>query len=768
MKRTLCLILALLLCLASAGYAEKADTEEMELVISTDQQDDPNQFIKEDNTTNAETGMGQSYGHITGTGSQVWIVTDGKIRCVDIHTQKAVAELPLASLYAGEEDDLLMTSRGNRMTLCAVTGAGSAAFRVTMYELALQDNQIALLNTDDVTDKLGFLFDGKTQWNETSLVTCEGGFLIPALNTEWVYQLYLYDPAGRKISEIGTVPQSLFTGAFARGNNILLIGPSETSYEANSLTQIALPGGETTKIEEIVTGSLSPMSNIALDEAADTLYYFVDSIGYRVKIGSGAEPEPFCVAKEDAAMLRYGVIAEGVYVFLDEEGNLLFQDATGTLKADRIRILDMMGADLLTDTLPAFNLQNPDYLAIAENGEDTETVLNELLNQSTDHDAYVINLGSSLYQALASKGYLGDLSGSTRLMEVSDGFPERILSLIRKDGKLTAFPIGVENSVLLLDTATICNMTGLSREELPTDWTGLLKLLKRIGDEGLMEGSGHNLYESGVSADTFRIMLMTSVLQDALLWLNQDESRLERLPAVLTPAMQALDEIDMQQLGLPEEEDGDGKDAAWMQEGDKPYLMEWTEPEIAVMNIPEGMEYWPLSLAEGEEKLVSQDVSVIVLNPRSAHPEGVIKLMEKMYDEMGDVTLMELDRSENDPVENDTYEEDIEFIKMLIPMYEAAVADAPTEEEAAQLQAELNEIYAFKENYEKNGAWLVSRESIAMYRSLEDLFAIHGDEIWNDDTMSNLFIQYLDRMLDAATFVRQLTSMLQMSRMETK
>ena len=93
--------------------------------------------------------------------------------------------------------------------------------------------------------------------------------------------------------------------------------------------------------------------------------------------------------------------------------------------------------------------------------------------------------------------------------------------------------------------------------------------------------------------------------------------------------------------------------------------------------------------------------------------------------------------------------------------------NASAEEEADALKAELNEMLAYMNQYEKNGAWLVNDESISLYRTLENLFAIHGDEFWDEEMENTIFLQYADRLIGPDQFVRQLVSTLQMARMET-
>ena len=759
MKKTVCLFLALLLFLsAAAAYAEEAD--EGVYVIAdapTDEKEDPLASIG-----SQETDISQSYEDLAVSGPYVWQVMEGEIRCIDARTRQTAAEIPVSALYPDPEDYLALTAFGGTVTLCAVTGMGGDC-RVTLYELALQDGTIVPVRIRDATEKLAFLFDGSAVWMEADIIACAGGFLVTALDMDMTFRLYLYDPETPELRELGTQAMDGFTAVFACGEDLLLMGPGEDP-ENEALTRISLSDGGREPLGSFRTDSMTQPSCAALNEAEGMLYYLIDGVGYRVRIAPEAEPEPFCAAQAGTALLRYGALAENSYIVLDEEGGLLYQDAAGALKAEKLRILDLTGAELLTDVLPLFNASAPDYLAVLVSGDESGEVLNEMMNQSADYDAFVINLGSGLYSALSAKGYLGDLGGSAELAEAAAALPERIRSLITAGGKLTAFPVAVENSVLLLDTAAVTGLTGLSREEIPTDWTGFLKLLSRMGEDGLLDGSGYCLFESGVSAETMRTAMMTSILQDARLWLNRDGDRLSGLAASLTPALQALDGMDWTQFGLAEDDEG----GEWAGEDEEPALLEWINPEIAVMELREGTEFWPLSLAEGGERLVPQDVAVIVLNPRSARSDGVVRLAESLYTNMDIVTRMELDGRLNEPVANPNFDEDMAYLQSLVPMYEQSIAEAESSREAAELQEELDDMRGFLANYEKNGAWLVSADSIALYRSLEDLFAVHGDEFWDSESESSIFLRYLDGMLDPVQFVRQLVSTLQMSRMESE
>ena len=762
MKKALCILLSMFLFLCSAGVAEESGytLADGDGAAPSAQEGEPDKDGGLQSGSLQNTIRPQSYEDIAVTGPYAWQVMDGFIRCFDVRTQSKVAELPLSALYPETEDYLALTACGDALTLCAVTNAGPDC-RVSLYSLSLEDGAVAAGPAADATGKLAFLFDGKTRWMEVDLTACAGGLLVTAMDSDKVIRMYLYDPASGELTELGTRTFETFSAVFPYGDGLLISGAAENDLETEELTAVSLPGGEQEVLGSFRVSAMYRTSCMALDEAGQTLYFFADGIGYRIKIGAGTDPEPFCAAPKNTAWLRYGRVTEGFYVFLDEEGSLLYQDTSAVTEISKLRILDLTGADL-SEVTQAFSAENPEYLAVVTPGDNANDILTAMLNQSADYDAYIVSLGSDVYRALHGKGYLGSLEGSETLTAAAAAFPDRIRERIFTEGKLSAFPVGVQNTALLLDVAGITALTGLSREEIPTDWGGFLKLLQQIGEDGLLDGSGRCLFESGLSVDSFRINLLSMILQDALLWLNADESRLSAMQASLTPVLQAMDETNWQNLGLPEDE-GDDE----VSDEEVPALMEWVNPEISVMDLREGTEYWPLSLTPEGERLVPQDVYVIFLNPRSAHPEGVVRFTEALYRGMDPVTRMELEPGLNEPVKNERYDEDIEYMRALVPVYEQAIADAADEDEAGELQAELDEMLAYMDQYEKNGAWLVNEESIALYRPLEELFAVHGDEFWYDETENTIFLQYADRLIGPDQFVRQLVSTLQMARMET-
>ncbi len=710
--------------------------------------------------SDSEMVQSQSYGALAVNENFVWQVADGEIRVTDIASQQITARLPLSAIYSEQENYLAIISYGGNVQLCVAWNSENDGCRVTIYDLKCENNVISSTQNTDVSDSLRFLFEDPAKWNEVNMVACAQGIYIAALDEKWELQMYVFRQETGDLLSIGSIPFYEYNAVVPFGENLLLVGSNISSDGSEDLIRIKLPGGERELLRSLASGSLAQPLGYAFCEENQLLYYFLDNIGYRLAVSGESKPEPFCTLPENVAPTRYGAIQNNQYMLLNYEGNLIFRDATASLSAEPVRILDFTGAETIQNTVSIFNTANPDALAALFQGEEAEQVLDAVLSQSADYDAFAIGLGSNLYKTMKSRGYLGDMSGSETLKSAIANLPETIRNAATDGDKLLAFPVSVTNTSLVLNVPAMMKMTGYSEEQLPTDWTGLLQLLRMIAEQNLLETSQIVLLDEGLDVQTIKGTFFSWIIQDLMLWLDQDDSRVSQIQAVLTPVLQAFEQV-------PWENFGDDSDSNWMESEEEPAsLILETEPEIAVMALDPGMQYWPLSLAVGGERLTGQSVDALILNPYSAHADTVIRYAETIWKNMDIINRMELDKTMKEPVVNETLSEDLAFFEQQIELIKVVLAGTSNEQEKAELQANLKELEKFTEDYRQNAGWLVSEDSIAFYRSLEPMLALRADEFWSEGAEDIPVLQFLDGMMPAAQFVNQLASAIQMSRME--
>ena len=154
------------------------------------------------------------------------------------------------------------------------------------------------------------------------------------------------------------------------------------------------------------------------------------------------------------------------------------------------------------------------------------------------------------------------------------------------------------------------------------------------------------------------------------------------------------------------------------------------------------------------------------VNPYSEHPDLALSYVEYVWENMDVLRKMIFCRSLNEPVVNSAYEEDLAYLEAMIPEYEAALEGASGPEEKAVLTQELQNLQDELADYRENGRWYASEESIAAYREKEEQLRPAAPDFWSADEEDQAVLQYLDGMISADLFARQLQAALRMHQME--
>ncbi len=765
MKKALCLLLSVLLCLLSvSSLGEQGEA------------------VDKDSLEESGGNMSDAIGageyvcvDLAVTGSVLWRIQGGTILCEDISAGTTAASLPISELLvragtaeAGEEvfyTYIGLVSWGENVLLC-VPRVGEEGCVIPLMEAGLENGEIVLRQVYDATEQLGSFFNAQAIWNEVDLLPAGGGLYVGALDRNFDFHQYLYLPADGTLKELGTTSLMTSRAAVPWETDLMLVGNDEGEEVNFEILRMGIPSGEKEPIDGFSTGSTEPPFNFAFNEAENTLYYTVGNAAYRYVLGSGTEPEPFAVIQEEPAPARLGAVVGDRYCVQTMTGSVCTADLHGTLSVTRIIVSDIMGDESVANAAGIFNVSHPDVFVSVRGGEEEENVLNAMLSGSSDVDLYVIGSNTDTYEALKARGYLADLSTEEALSSVAANMPPAMGTVILKDGKLCALPVYAENTCLMLNVPGFCEVGGLSPEELPTDWPGFLEMLRRFAEDGvLVDNDDWSLGETFLTPDMFRTEVFRWIMNDVWAWLQQDRSRLDRLPMVLTPLLHAFEAVDFGGLGFQETFYRDSDGFLSGDEG-KALLTEMGNPEISVMDLNPGMAFWPLALTEQDNREVSQTLSLIIVNPNSAHIREAVSFLETAWGAVDPMIRMMLDTTLTEPIVNDTYNEDIAYFEMMIPEYQKRIAAAESEGEAEALSNELAEMLAFMEEYKQFGQWYVSEDSIATYRVIEPFVLPSAREFWSVDEEDDAVLQYLDGMIGAEMFVSQLQSAMRMRQLE--
>ena len=700
------------------------------------------------------------------TGAFVWYVLEGMIVCTDTRTGREEAAFPVSGFCGtGEEPVFVSVSswREDSVLLCLGLSNEVSGTRVLLLELRQQDHAITAEVLRDATEELGFLFDGSGKWNDVLVLSTGQNLYLQALDSDLMIQLYRYLPETGHLSSLRELPLSMYLAGIPVGEDLLLLSPDLENSRRIEIAKLSGTDGSLDSIDTLFIDSAQTTCNFAYSEAENRLYFTLNSIAYVYTLGSGAAPEMIGSFSVFPAELWLGTLAEDRYVVMGQSGELLSCDLHGHLDTTALLVADTRGDSAVSEAAAGFSLEHPEYSVSVSDSLTEENILSLLRDGSSEFDVFVIRLNSEVYRTLHSDGNLAPLSGSAVLAAAVEDMPEYLQRNLLSDGSAVALPVSVSTFCQTLNAPALQELTGLTREELPTDWEGFLKLLQQIGAKKVLEmNPDWSLYGMEITYDEFRILVFSWLLQDTFLWLGQDESRVDRLQETLLPLLKAFNDVPWSRLGLPKDYTADIPSEESFFEFTQPvdnHILMDASPEIAVIDMADGEEYWPLSIADGE-RLVSQTVSVLCINPYSSNAEAALRLAEAVWAETDTVTKYTLCQSLTAPVVNDAYDDDLAYMEKLLPSLEQELRAADDPAEKAAVSAELDDLKSFLEDYRSNAYWLISENSIAAFRTLTEHAAVTTEDLWGWDEDDSATWQFLDGKLSPKKYVRQLTAAL--------
>lgn len=767
MKKTFCILLTLCLLLSAAsaedtpisGPWSSGTTEELK----------PGDPIPELPGQAEITDERLQCTDLASAGGLLWRLRGRNIRCVDPASETTAAgasfeevlSSALTPVQLESAADYHLLSWTENTVLLSMTTEGEGGLSVWLFELSRQGETVTLVNTFDATAALAPYFgDG---WLETDLVYSPQGLYIAALDTGYNFRLLLYTPASGELRELGEQPLLLYYASVPYENNILIAGVSTEREYALDLTVLQLPSGALDPLDTVDLGSGATPVNYAWNAEQGALLFTLGAAAYRYTPGSGEAPEAFALLEEEPVMNRLGAVAGGRYFLLDPQGKLLTLDPRAELNAELLQVANLTGEETVPAAAAAFRAAHPELLVQVRDSSG-DRLLEDILNQDAGTDVYILSSETSAWQALRQRGFPVPLSGSAELAAAVADMPEAVQAQVTAGGELIGLPLASESSCRALNLPVWQSLTGLKEEDIPTDWIGFLNLLRDLAEKGtLRDHPDFTLYEGGFSADQFRRVMFGWILEDTWLWLSREENRLEQLQTVLPPVLHALEEVDWEGLGF--DSAAQGQDLSWFITHERQALITEVQPETAAYLVS-GLREWPLSLQPGGERLIPQILSVLWINPWSARKDAALAFAQTAWQQADPLQKTALCRSLNEPIPNDSYEEDLRYLEGLVPLYEQAVSSAETQGEAETLQQELEELRAELEDYRENGRWLASEKTIAAYRALENQLTPAVPAFWSEGAEDQEVLRYLDGRIPAEKFAELLASALRMSRLE--
>lgn len=420
------------------------------------------------------------------------------------------------------------------------------------------------------------------------------------------------------------------------------------------------------------------------------------------------------------------------------------------------------------------SIDNAYYAFSAEYGdvdvvmvEQVEDVVQAMMNRSSDVDIYCLSVDSAEYEAVYSRGYMAELTESEELSAFIDSLYPFAREACVKDGELLGVPVEFYVSSMGYDPEAFARL-GLTEEDVPTTWQAFFESLEPLAAK-VAEVEGMTLFDGFEDYGSARYMLLDTMIAGYMAYISQPGSELAFDTEAFRGALNACEAVDWTALGLAEPEDMNGY--SWTSssgESTHDALFSSYGNPIADTYAVQGA-FQPLPLGFDGNPQLSAQMTVAFVNPFSQHREEAVAFLEAVAREMEPVLKIQLCPEENEPVRNPNYD-------TTLAAYDQMIADAQTQHDAAETDAEkqayaaiLAEYEKMREDFLRYGAWQASEESIARYRAFAPQIIVIRNLGMGGDNASAFYElqnQFTQGLITADEFIEGVDGKLQMMMLE--
>ena len=550
---------------------------------------------------------------------------------------------------------------------------------------------------------------------------------------------------------------------YTEGKLLMIVNNYDADPVTTTLCLYDIENEEATELGALPTADYDTPSGISYDEARGKLYYVLSGSVWRMDVtedGLG-EPEEFGDMPLSYASGN-GVVYGDLYVLADYDA-VIGRDVTlDKLPAQRLRVANGGYEDAIGKAYYSFTDKHPEYMVSIANSLNSDNLLQSMMNRDSSVDIYTLPSTSSAFTSLMNRGFMAELEGNQTISDAVNAMYGFLKDYVTKDGHIYALPLSCYANMMSLNTKLLTEKLGY---EVPTSWKGLLTILADISNNKRLEETPEVMIaEPGYAKDDFRSQMFYMMLAGYFTWLDASEENLTRGTQALLDLCEAFEAIDWDNLGLAE----DYEDTEDMMYNGSDALINWTS--LSVYNYvgadEEQAKPVALSVVEGEKQLIGQSVTFAFINPFSEHRDEAAEYLADAWALEQKEDMIMLSPEMNEPVLNSYYEENLRNIDNSIADVQKTLDKTEDEETRESLQANLDSMKQWREDFEKSGKYEISPEQIANYRAFGENMAVQQSLIWNTNEGSTQVQQYLDGAMNAQQLAAALEKTLQMQKLE--
>lgn len=511
----------------------------------------------------------------------------------------------------------------------------------------------------------------------------------------------------------------------------------------------------------------SSFQNIATDMETGKTYFTRAGEIFELDPTTGTVGESVSDMPLDYTDSPAAILTGGFYACAQYSTYVLRNVNAGAEHGTRLKVYDYSYADAVTNAFYQFSNEHGDVSAVlSREDSDVSSIVDDMMNRSSDVDVYILPTTSANFEAIRTRGYIADLSGSEALTQLGDRMYETVREQLSVDGKLAMLPVSSTFWVPYIKTAALEKL-GLTAADVPTNWPDMLDFIAGLKDKLPEDGSVH-LFDLYMTDSSVRWNLFNLIFQCYQQTLNEDSNAVTAQE--MTEILNKLGQIDFTALGQPTEEEVQSEDYA-PEYTDDGYLFELSMG-MSLQEITKEQTPLVLSLTANTPRYLMTEGSVAFINPFSEHKDLALEFMEALAQNMTTEDLAICCEDVTEPVKNSYYEQGIANLQEWVDQCKNQLENCEEvdrqdyEEQLADAQKNLDSFT--KEHYysitEDDLNWMHENAQYFVYHCPDWLYSSSDDGSSGDAL--DLVQQYADGKITADKLMQEIDRKVRMRMME--
>lgn len=675
-----------------------------------------------------------------------------------------------------EDSDIQVSTGAEHDTTAIINGEGPSILRLMyddgqLYGLDTMEGKVyklsqaeGVLQTEEIAQldwtQMQMDYSGFTMNRDIHAVFFQDGILyLLAIKEDFAtYDLYACDLKTGGLNKLA-FENVLAAAPYGTGKVLLatcVLDPMATSQAPITLMIGDLATGKTTLL---ATLSATELSGLQYQPATGLAAFFAHGQIFTVDQSGSTNASAY-------APITYGAASAAWldnYNFAISDGSSIYvRDVTpGKEVATALNI----SGNLYDEAYNTFIANNPDFPLVINSPtwKNGESLMTSMASGSTD--IYLLSTKDIDFEAFKQKGYMDTLSSDLLNQQASAMYPW-IQDALLKDGNLVAYPQSLNGTWIGYDPLAL-EALGLTEDDLPKT---LGQLIDFIGDwEDVYQEAAPDLtlFDTefyNLPVDYFGEMLFTLAQANGIAYDSTEFTALAQ-----KVAQGNYDAVKHKEAALS----GVITSVQFISSSAKrePTSLFTVYQDLCLPEWSTQYQYYqplPLAFADGQEATFPLTLNLFIVNPYSTNKENAMTFLEAMAESMTQTTRTNLMPTEDTPIPDPYYEENLAMFQQALASAEHDYENA-TEADKKWKQEVVEDYKAMLANAE-NSKWNISPSDITTYRERAKQFRLTNyDPLpFHSEEVSALWQRLLSGQATPEQFGKTLAQKIEMILLESK